>query len=146
MERAREFLAAKRIAFVGVTREKRGFSVAVFEDLARRGIDVVPVNPAAGEIQGRRCFARVQDVDPPVDAALIMTASAMTATVVRDCIAAGVTRIWLHRGTGAGSASAEALEVCRAHGIAPIMDLCPFMALPDASWFHRVHAYFRQRA
>ena len=35
------------------------------------------------------------------------------------------------------------------HDSAPIgvvTDLCPFMALPNASWFHRLHGFFRQCA
>jgi predicted CoA-binding protein len=115
----------------------------VFRELVRRGYDVVPVNPAMTEVEGRRCYPRVQDVQPPVEAALVMTPPARTADVVRDCVAAGVRRVWLHRGTGAGSASEEALAVCQASGLEPVVDLCPFMALPGAGWFHGAHAFLR---
>jgi hypothetical protein len=37
------------------------------------------------DVEGSQCFARVQDVTPPVDAALIMTAAAKSEQVVRDC-------------------------------------------------------------
>ena len=56
----------------------------------RRGYDVVPVHPTLKQAEGRTCFARVQDVSPPVEAALLMTPPAVTEQVVRDCAEAGV--------------------------------------------------------
>jgi uncharacterized protein len=143
MERARQFLGARRVALVGVSRDPRGFSRAVMRELLRRGYDVVPVNPALAEAEGRRCLARVQDAAPPVEGALLLTPSARTEEAVRDCIAAGVRQVWMHRGVGAGSASPEAVALCRSHGVEPVTDLCPFMALPGAGWFHRAHAFLR---
>ncbi len=139
----REFLARKRFALVGVSRDEKSFSRYVLRELVRKGYDVAPVGLSIPEAEGRRCFARVQDVTPPVDAALLMTPPAHTADAVRDCLTAGVRHVWMHRGGGAGSASPEAIALCEAAGITPILDLCPFMALPGAGWFHRLHGLFR---
>jgi predicted CoA-binding protein len=146
LDAARELLARGRFALVGVSRDEKSFSRAVLRELARRGHDVVPVHPALAEAEGRRCFARVQDVAPPVAAAIVMTPPDRAAEVVRDCAAAGVRTVWFHRGAGSGSASAEALALCRANGIEVVSDLCPFMALPDAGWLHRAHAFLRRAA
>ncbi len=142
---ARAFLSARRIALVGLSRNEKDFSRMILRELVRRGYDVVPVHPALKEAEGRRCFARVQDVAPPVEAALVMTPPAATEQVVRDCAEAGVRRVWLHRGGGAGAASEAALAVCAAAGIAVVRDLCPFMALPQAGLGHRLHGFFRRR-
>jgi predicted CoA-binding protein len=143
LDLAREFLADRRVALVGVSRDDKGFSRHVLRELLRRGYDVAPVNPALAEVEGRRCFARVADVAPPVEHALIMTPPGSAAEVVRDCAAAGVKEVWFHRGAGAGAASPEAIALCRALGLRAITDLCPFMALPGAGFPHRVHAWFR---
>lgn len=143
---ARRFLEAKRVALVGLSRDERDFGRGVFRELVRRGYDVVPVNPALTEAEGRRAFASVREVTPPVEAALVMTSASHAAEVARDCLAAGVTRIWFHRGAGPGAASAEAVALCRAQGVEPVTDLCPFMALPGSSWFHRLHGLFRGAA
>ena len=139
LESAREFLAAGRIAVVGVSRDAKDFSRAVLRELARRGLDVVAVNPALVDAEGIPCFARVQEGSPPAAAALLLTPPARSEDAVRDCIAAGVRRVWLHRGAGAGSASAAALALCAANGVQAVHDLCPFMALPGASFPHRLH-------
>lgn len=144
IEYAREFLGHRRIALVGLARDERSFSRMVFRELLRRGYDVVPVHPALAEAEGRRCFPRVQEIQPPVEGALVMTPPSRSADVIRDCVAAGVRRIWMHRGGGAGCSSAEALEVCRASAIQPVTDLCPFMALPGAGLLHRLHGLLRR--
>ncbi len=143
IDQARTFLAAKRIAVVGVSRNEKDFSRYVFRELVRQGLDVVPVNPALSEAEGRGAFARVQDVSPPADAALLLTAPTQTEGVVRDCLSAGIRRVWLHRGAGAGAATPAALALCAESGVDVVQGLCPFMALPHAGVPHRVHHFFR---
>jgi uncharacterized protein len=135
------FLSEKRIAMVGMSRERKHISSLLCEEFCRRGYDVLPVNPNAAEIMGRRCFARVQDIQPAPDAALLLTPPAVTNSVVRDCAEAGIKRIWMYRGGGQGSVSAEAVEFCRAHGIEVVPGQCPFMFLSPVRSVHRVHRF-----
>jgi len=93
LETIEDFLSQKRIAMAGISRDPKSLSVTLFEELCRRGYDVVPVNPNTMEVQGRRCFARVQDIQPPVEAALLMTSPEATETVVNDCAEAGIQRV-----------------------------------------------------
>ena len=134
-----DFLARRRIAFVGVSRDEKDFSRGLFRELRRRGYDAVPVHPHAASIDGERCFARVQDVSPPVDGVFVMTPAASSERVVRDSAEAGVRRIWLHRGAGAGSVSPAALALCRERGISVVPGACPYMFLPETAFFHRLH-------
>jgi len=143
LEVIEDFLAQKRIAMVGLSRQPKEFSAMLFEELCRRGYDVVPVNPGASEVLGRRCFARVQDIQPPVDAALLMTSPAVTETVVEDCAAAGIRRVWMYSAGGAGAVSPKAVEFCAARGIQVVPGECPFMFFPHAG-LHRVHGFIRK--
>ena len=144
LETIEDFLAQKRIAIVGVSREQASDSVNLFEELCRRGYDVVPVNPNTAEIHGRRCFARVQDIWPPLEAVLLMTSPEVTETVVHDCAEAGIRRVWMYRGTGKGSVCAKALAFCQERGIQVVPGQCPFMFLQDAAGFHRFHGFIRK--
>jgi predicted CoA-binding protein len=146
MESAQDFLGQKRLAVVGVSKEPRDFSRVLFRELRQRGYEAVPVNPGASDIEGDRCFPRVQDIDPPIDNALLMTNPTVTETVVRDCIAAGVKRVWLYRGGGKGSVSKAAVELCEKNGIAVIPGECPFMFFPETGWVHRFHGFIRKIA
>ncbi len=137
----REFLAQRRIALVGVSRDKNDFSRIVFREMCDRGYDMVPVNPGAGELENRRCFSHVQEIEPPAEAALIMTRPGETERVVSDCAQAGVRRVWMHRGGGQGSVSPAAIAFCHANGIRVVEGQCPFMFFPHTSFVHRVHGF-----
>lgn len=139
-----DFLARKRIAMVGVSRDPKSLSAQLFAEFTRRGYDMVPVNPKGGEVCGRTCFATVQQITPPVEAAILMTTPEATERVVHDCAEAGISRVWMFRGTGAGAVSARAVEFCRMHGIQVIAGECPFMFFPDTEFVHKVHGFMRK--
>jgi predicted CoA-binding protein len=139
MERIQDFLGQKRFAIVGVSLRPLDFSRALFREFRERGYDPVPVNPAAQEIDGRTCYPRLQEIQPPVDAVLLMTSPAVTDAVVRDCAEAGIKRVWMYRAAGRGAVTGEAVEFCEAHGMSVIPGECPFMFLPGSGWFHRFH-------
>src|SRR5579863_2936476 len=138
LEVIQDFLSQKRIALIGISRDPKSFSLLLFEELCRRGYDVVPVNPKTPNVMGRPCFARVQDIEPPVDGALVMTSAAKTDTVVADCAEAGIRRVWMYRAAGQGAVSQKAVEFCTQHGMQVIPGECPFMFLTPASGIHRL--------
>ena len=99
-----EFLALPRLAIVGVSRDEKEFGGALFRDLLQRGYQVVPVNPHVDNIAGAQCYARVQDITPPVDGALLLTAPRFNEAVAEDCAEAGVKHVWFY---GVGDRSQE---------------------------------------
>jgi predicted CoA-binding protein len=144
LERIQEFLAQERFAIVGVSQSPRDFSRTLFREFSDRGYDPVPVNPAAKEIDGRLCFRRVQDIEPPVDGVLLMTSPAVTDIVVRDCAEAGVKRVWMYRAGGHGAVTADAVRFCEASGMSVIPGECPLMFLPGGAWLHRAHGLVKK--
>jgi predicted CoA-binding protein len=140
MDEVRDFLRAKRIALVGVSRNPQHFSRTLFRDMCKLGYDMVPVNPTIAELETKRCFACVQDIEPAVEAALIMTPAADTGRVVRDCVEAGIRRLWMYRAGGQGAVSPAAVEFCHKEGIHLVEGHCPYMFFPNTPIFHRVHA------
>lgn len=142
IEDIREFLGLKRIALVGLSRNPKHFSRILFADMRKRGYDMVPVNPTTTELENSRCFARVQDIEPSVEAALIMTPASDTGRVVRDCAEAGIRRVWMYRaGKRGGSVSPAAADFCGKEGIRLVEGHCPYMFFPDTPIFHRLHGF-----
>jgi predicted CoA-binding protein len=144
LEVVEEFLAHKRLAMAGVSRDPKNFSAQLFQELYRHGYDVVPVNPRVNSIYGRKCFARMQDIRPSVDAALLMTSPETTESVVRDCAEAGINLVWMYRASGTGAVSEKAVQFCRQLGIQVIPGECPLMFLPYAGTVHRFHGWIRK--
>jgi predicted CoA-binding protein len=134
------FLALPRIALVGASSQPTHFSRMVMAELCAQGIDVVPIHTDAATIGGRRAFAQLQQVDPPVLGALIMTPAAASAGVVEDCAQAGIARVWLHRGVGPGAVSDAAVRRAGELGLTLVAGRCPLMFLGRAAGVHKLHA------
>jgi uncharacterized protein len=139
-----EFLARKRLAVVGVSRNPKDFTRTLFAEFRRRGYDVVPVTPHAPDIDGLPCFARVQEIDPPVEGALLLTNPAVTENIVRDCAEAKVPRVWMYRAAGSGAVSRSAVMFCVSSGMEVVAGECPFMFFPNTGGLHRFHGTLRQ--
>ncbi len=139
-----EFLGLKRIAIVGVSRQPKEFSHVLWQEFRQRRYDAIPVNPAVNELDGKPCFAKVQDIQPAPEGVLIVTKPEIAAQIVRDCVEAGVKHVWLHAGMGRGSATKEALEVCNANGLDVVAGYCPYMFFEGTPIFHSFHAFAKK--
>lgn len=139
-----DFLAQKRIAIVGVSRNTRDFTRMLYKEFLKRGYEAIPVNPGVPKIDGNKCYESVRQIESPVAAALLMTKPEVTDRIVEDCLAAGVTHVWMYRARGCGAVSAAAVEMCRARGVKVIAGECPFMFFPEAGFIHSVHGWIRK--
>jgi len=137
--KVQDFLAQKRIAVVGVSRDNGHHPAAnlIYRRLKQTGHQVFAVNPNVPTFEGDRCYPDVQAIPGGVDGAVIVTRPEITARVVRDCSAAGVRRIWMHQSFAKGSSvSPEAVEHCRQNGITVIAGACPMMYGPNVDFGH----------
>ncbi len=142
LEQITAFLAHRRFALVGVSRDPRDMTRMLMRDFAQRRYEVVPVSPNLDEAEGRKCFARVQQIQPPVEAAMLFVAPEITEQVLHDCAAAGIKRVWIR--AGQERLTPEALAYGREAGMDIIVGECPYMFLPNAMWFHRLHGLVRK--
>jgi uncharacterized protein len=140
MQRAIEsFLAERRVAVVGVSRTK-GFGNAAFRALRDKGWDVVPVNAGADEVEGVRCYRRLEEVAPPPGAVLVVTPPDRAVGVVEACARLGIGQVWLQQ----GAESEAALRLAEAHGLTLVHHACILMyAAPRG--FHRLHRWLHDR-
>lgn len=134
---AEEFLSRKRIAVAGVSRDGQQPANANYRRLRAAGYDVVPVNPSADEVEGDPCYPSVTALPERPDGVLIFTHPEAAVEVARDCVEAGVPRVWMHRSFGEGSVSEEATSICRDAGIAVLDGACPLMFLEPVDLAHR---------
>ena len=134
-----DFLAQKRIAVAGVSRNKRSHPVGnlIYDRLKKTGHEVFPVNPQMQTFEGDPCYPQVQAIPGGVDAVVVITRPETTERIVRDCSAAGVRRVWMHRSLAGGSSvSPKAVEYCEQHDINVIAGGCPMMYGDDVDFGH----------
>lgn len=134
-----DFLAQKRIAVAGVSRNKSHHPAGnlIYQRLKTLGHDVFPVNPNLATFEGARCYPDLQSIPGGVDGVVIITRPETTERIVRDCSAARVRRVWMHRSMAKGSSvSPAAVEYCREHDISVIAGACPMMFGPGVDFGH----------
>ena len=139
----RDFLAQKRIAIVGVSRNPRETSHVLFKEFVSRGYDMVAVNPNATEIDGWSSVARLEDVTPAPDAVLLMTSHAVEEDLLHDW-KSGVRRVWIYGTSGRSKVSALATSQLRSMGVSVIDGECPFMFLRGNGGIHSFHGFVRK--
>ena len=135
---ASEFLANKRIAVTGVSRNPRGHgSNIVYQRLRQRGYEVFAVNPNADEVEGDPCYHDLKSIPGGVDAVVIGTRPETAEATMRECAELGIKYVWMHRAFGAGSFSEAAAGYGRQQGIMVIDGGCPLMFAPTADVGHK---------
>jgi predicted CoA-binding protein len=134
-----DFLAQKRIAVVGVSRNKSNHPAGnlIYRRLKDTGHEVFPVNPHMPTFEGSRCYPDLTSIPGGVDGVVIITRPETTARIVRECADAGVRRVWMHSSAAKGSSvSADAVEFCLRHDITMIAGACPMMFGPRVDFGH----------
>jgi len=134
-----DFLAQKRIAVAGVSRDNTHHPSAnlIYRRLKSSGHDVFAVNPNLESFEGDTCYPDVQSIPGGVDGVVIITRPEITERIVHDCDAAHVPRVWMHESLAKGSSvSPQAAEYCRQRGITLIAGACPMMFGPGADLGH----------
>lgn len=135
---AAAFLANKRIAVTGVSRNPKGHgSNAVYDRLKGRGYEVFAVNPNAETIGDDVCYPNLTSIPSGVDGVVIGTRPSRALETMEECASLGIGQVWMHRGFGGGSVSPEATTFGREAGITVIDGGCPCMFDPAADIGHK---------
>jgi predicted CoA-binding protein len=137
-EAANDFLANRRIAVTGVSRDPKGHGAnIVYQRLKARGYEVFAVNPNAERVEGDPCYHALESVPGGVDAVVIGTRPERAEATMRECADLGIRFVWMHRGPGPGSVSPQAAALGRERGIHVIDGGCPLMFGPTADFGHK---------
>ena len=137
-EDADEFLAQKRIAVAGVSRDPKQPANLIYRRLRATGHETFAVNPNADTVEGDPSYQDLQSIPGGVDAVVIGTRPEFAEGTMRECAELGIRQVWMHRGPGAGSVSDAATDYGRRHGIIVIDGGCPLWFAPVSDLGHRI--------
>ena len=136
---AQDFLACRRIAVTGVSREpKEHGGNIVYQRLRERGYEVFAVNPNTDTIEGDLAYPDLRSIPGGVEAVVIATRPDRVEATVREAADLGVSRVWMRRSFGAGSVSPEGTAFGGEHGMTVIDGGCPLMFGPTSDGGHKV--------
>lgn len=120
-EEIRKIYNLKNIAVVGMSRDPAKAAHFVPKYMIERGFNVIPVNPSAVEILGRRTYSRVSDIKSQVDILDIFRPSEDVYPIVEDSIRKrGIRVIWLQEGIH----NSDAEKIARDNNIEFVFNRC----------------------
>lgn len=135
-----QFLQAKKLAVVGVSRSKNKFGTAIYDELKTRGFEVYGVNPHMSEISGDKCYASLSELSGKADAAVICLHPHAAAQALRDAAGAGISKLWLQQ----GAQSVETAKTARDLGLDPITGKCILMYAGEVKSIHGFHKFINK--
>jgi predicted CoA-binding protein len=125
----RELLTSTRTwAVVGCSPDPARDSHRIAALLQARGFRVIPVNPAADEILGERCYPSLAAIpaDTVIDVVDIFRRADQAGAHVDEAIERGVAGVWMQLGVIDDAAAQRARDA----GLTVVMDRCPAIELP----------------
>jgi len=111
---------AVNIAVVGLSPKVFRPSNMVARYLMAAGYSIIPVNPGQESILNQPCFAKLTEIDQPVDIVNIFRRSEGVFPIVEDAVRIGAKAVWMQEGI----INHEAAEFARQNGLAVVMDRC----------------------
>jgi predicted CoA-binding protein len=137
-----DFIDEKKIAIVGASNNRENFGLTLMKELAKSGVEVLPVNPRYQEVYGISCVSTVKELPQEFRSVILAVPSTLTDDIVEECIGTQIERIWMIQGVGRGSYSETAHHTCKENHIEVVYGFCPLMFLGGG--VHRFHGWIRK--
>jgi len=112
----------RNIAVVGLSANSKRPSYRIASYLAEQGYNIIPVNPNAQEVLGKKSYPDLSSIPETVDVVEIFRRSEDVMPVVEEAIKIGAKAVWMQEGIVNEEASARA----RGAGLLVVMDKCMF--------------------
>ncbi|TLX95537.1 MAG: CoA-binding protein [Thaumarchaeota archaeon] len=119
-EQIKKFYSLKNIAVVGMSKNPEKAAHYVPKYLDEKGYNIIPVNPTATEILGKKCYAKLLDVAVPIDIVDVFRPSDQVKSVVEEAIRIKPKVVWLQEGIH----NPEAETLAEKAGIQVVFNRC----------------------
>ena len=119
-DQIRQILSMKKVAVIGMSKNSSKAAHYVPRYLSENDYDVIPVNPNADEILGKKCYDSVSEIDDDIDIVDVFRPSEDVLPFVKEAITKKPKVIWLQEGIH----NSEAEELAREAGIRVVFNRC----------------------
>jgi hypothetical protein len=116
----RVLIGSRTIAVVGCSPKPDRDSHQIAKWLIEKGYDVIPVNPGAAEILGRKCYPDLKSLPKKPDLVNVFRASDAVPPIADEAIAAKADCLWLQSGIVHEAAAKKASDA----GLYVVQDRC----------------------
>lgn len=119
-EQIKKFYELKNIAVVGMSKNPEKAAHYVPKYLAEKGYNIIPVNPTADEILGKKCYHELSDIPEHIDIVDVFRPSEQVMPVINEAVKLKPKVIWLQEGIH----NIEAESLAQKAGIEVIFNRC----------------------
>ena len=116
----RKIYLLKNIAVVGMSKNPDKSAHYVPKYLYEQGYNIIPVNPTAAEILGKKCYSSLLDIPDEIDIVDIFRPSDQVLQVIEESIKIKPKVVWLQEGIH----NPEAEEIAEKSGIDVVYNRC----------------------
>jgi predicted CoA-binding protein len=116
----RKIYSMKNIAVVGMSKNPDKAAHYVPKYLLDQGFNIIPVNPTATEILGKKCYPSLLDVPGNVDIVDVFRPSDQVMPIIEESVKIQPKVVWLQEGIH----NSDAEEIARKAGIEVIYNRC----------------------
>lgn len=92
-------LNSKTWAVVGATSNETKFGYKIYKRLKSEGYEVYPINPTYDQIDGERCFHKIEELPEIVECVNMVVSSKFGKPMLVDIKEKGIKTIWFQPGT-----------------------------------------------
>jgi len=131
------FLAPRKMAVAGASRNPKKFGGIVFKELQDRGFELYPINPKAEEILGIKCYKTVDELPADVDHLYVVAPKYETELIVHAAVRKGIKMVWIQR----ESDTPEAVKSLEDAQIPVVYNKCIMMFAEPVKGAHRFHRF-----
>ncbi len=134
-----KLFAPESIAIFGASEKPNGVGTTVLKNLIEAGYkgQIYPINPKHDEVQGLRCYKTLEEIDGPVDLAIVAVPTAAVLNVIHQCGMNDINSMIIHSAgfgeTGKKGQKLEKtlMETARHYGIHILGPNCLGMMRPE---------------
>jgi predicted CoA-binding protein len=140
LESIEAFLAPKKMAVIGVSRNPKKFGRQVYNALKEKGFTVYGVNPNTETLDGDPCYPNIASLPAEADRVFIVTPPEKTAENVRMALDKDIRNIWIQQRSDTG----EALELLKDTEVNLIHNQCILMYAGPVKGPHKFHRFINK--
>ena len=119
-EEIKRILTLKKVGVVGISRHSAKAAHFVPKYLSEQGYDIIPINPNADKILGKKCYPDISSIEYSIDIIDVFRPSDQVLPIVQEAIKKNPQVIWLQEGIH----NLEAEDLARKHGITVVFNRC----------------------
>lgn len=119
-DQIKKIYSLKNIAVVGMSKNPEKAAHYVPKYLSEKGYNIIPVNPTASDILGKKCYPTLLDIPIKVDIVDIFRPSDQVTPVVEEAIKIKPKVVWLQEGIH----NPEAESLAQKAGIEVVFNRC----------------------